>query len=149
MRARDRAIALEQIADIRLLQRQAAQGAVARMQALICQLQERRDALLGQIQQQQQSWRAALQSKSMDLGVAAAWSAKIRQGQIDLDAIAQELRIAQDQLTHEQARLRDAISRSDVAKDVSRSADRALHRQLEEASLHGLAELFLSRQALP
>jgi len=131
---------LSQIAEVRDIQRQAAE---AELMSASLALRERQAAQAdgaARLASQHEQWISALSEPSMNLGGMAVWGRAVGDAVRDLDALDREVGDAEALKTSRAAALGQAQARAEAMKVLEKAARRREARAREEAVLADLAD---------
>jgi hypothetical protein len=131
---------LRKIAEVRSIQRQSAEAEVARAAAATRRVEAQRAARLARLESSEQGWAALLGAPTLNLSLAAAWSAEVLDGEAELGRADANLALARDEQSQRNGAWSQAIARADNADDMARNAARRASRRREEAALAELAD---------
>lgn len=136
MRAREKSRAVRRIADLRALQRHAAQAQAMRMSALAVELREQREREAETLGERQAGWAMCHASGPLDLGMAQVWRQAIdgqgeRLRRVDEDVARHEVELqAANRAWHA------ASLQADAAEGLAAKARRAVSHRSEEARVN-------------
>lgn len=146
MRARHVAASLWQVAEIRGLQRVAAENAAATAAA---SLREKEEAAKSAEQERdgiERNWSAVLAGPSLPLDLAGAWSGALLRQEAALGQARSEVDFANTRLDQERRGSREATARDDMAREMAQAASRDWRRRCDEAQIQDTAERFAQRR---
>lgn len=147
MRTRARVNALRKIAQLRDLQRVAAEMEAARASARLHGLDADRDECLAVLGTDEKSWAAQLTGATINVGMALAWSDAVRNREGDIHRMNQEIWSAESDRSDRIAELQRAVAQADVAGQLASKARRDMARKHEEAVLNDLGDRMTWRSA--
>ena len=113
---------MRRIAEVRALQRQAAEQRAAGAASEQRKLEGQRKDAAEHLGEEEQSWSVSLSSSSLDLHLAGAWSASIRTGHDSLGRLDQQVRNAADESARQRDAWRTAIACSEAAEAMADAA---------------------------
>ena len=136
---------MDKVVEVRRVQRLAAEMRAGEAAASLREIDRRRAQGLEALQEDQERWLQCFAGASLDLGSAGAWSTAVLTAEAQLNRIHAERIDAEAERARRADAWRGAITRSDVAKDLARTARNQRRRQREEAALEAVADRFARR----
>jgi hypothetical protein len=135
MRAAERARVLRKVLEVREVQRQASELALAEAARAARRAAAAREAEVERLSGLQQAWSRSLAAPPIDLDLARAWVGAVVLGEAALKARGREADAADTARTGAGEALVAALAREAAADAVGRSAQRRLALRRDEASL--------------
>jgi hypothetical protein len=147
-RARSRAIAFEAIAEVRRVQRLAAEMDVARAASVLRALGFKREAQVETLQADQSAWARSV-SSSFNLPLAQVWARAVFDGEGALVGLDHEIRSGEREKEQASDSWRTALARFDAVEALAASAMREARRRRDEDALNDLTDAASQRRAEP
>jgi hypothetical protein len=146
MRRKDSAKAAQEISGIRLVQRMAAEMAVARANTAHQEAETARDKQSDRLRQDQIAWSQAVSGPSLDLHSSRFWSSEVLASQAGLREAETVVTEAGEEKVQRAGEWHAARAREDVAKDIAKSLVNGVRRRRDEAALNDLADRAAQRR---
>jgi hypothetical protein len=140
MDRRDTTRRLREVAEVRELQRSAAESEAARAAAAESEARSGREAGSARLQREQEGWSALVEGRSFDPAMAGAWSSAIGQREDELDELDQALDAAANERERKATRWHAAEAQARAADAEARRSARDAARHREEAALAEAAD---------
>jgi hypothetical protein len=146
MRAKQKAMFLQQVADIRALQRAAAEAGALKATAQLRDARRAEEEASKARDNTEHGWRTALAAPSLVMDITSLWARALLGANAHFERARAETDQAQSDLAEQKQELEGAISREQWAGAISRTASKSWARQRDEAALHVMSDQWLQRR---
>jgi hypothetical protein len=146
MRAKQKAVFLRQVADIRSLQRAAAEADALKATAQLRKARLAEEEAGVARDKTEHGWQTALSAPTFVMDITSLWARALLGANARLEQARAETNQAQTDLDDQRHELRGAISRQQWAGEISRTASKSWTRHRDEAALNIISDQWLQRR---
>src|SRR5258706_197885 len=140
MRAKQKAAFFKEVADIRRLQRAAAEANALRAAASLAATERTHVEARRRCDETAEEWQSAMTAPSVLMDITTIWAAALRAANTVLDTAAAEVDDARVKMDRQRGALEGAITRQDWAIETSRKASKRWARHRDEAALSVMSD---------